>query len=273
MSNVSAQKSHRPGPIALTLAVIAALFLLAPLLAVIPISLTPNRFLSMPTDAISFRHYATLVENDAWRNAAFVSLHIALISSLLSVVLATLFSIGLWLARPLHATLIVGFVLMPMVVPPVVSAMVLYFFLTFLSSLQPWIGYDTIPGVILAHVVLNVPFAVVLMLVALAGVNRRIDLAARSLGASFIRRAFQIVLPNIRHALLGAVLTTFILSWDETAVMLFITSVEAVTLPRLMWMGLRDNIDPAVAAASVIFVLLTVAALVARRLFVRPAHN
>lgn len=269
MADTNDRRSHRPGPIAIALALLAALFLLAPLIAVVPISLTPNRFLSMPTDAISLRHYATLFTDPAWRDAALVSLRIATLASVISVALAATFSIGLWLARPKRAALIVGFVLMPMVVPPVVSAMVLYFLLTFLSRIQPFVGYDTEAGVVLAHVVLNVPFAVVLMLVALSGVDRRIDLAARSMGATFTMRAFRIVLPNVRHAFAGALLTTFVLSRDETAVTLFVTSVDAVTLPRLMWMGLRDNIDPAVAAASVVLTLLTVTALVAQRLFLR----
>lgn len=269
----ASRRSHLPGPVALTLAVVIAIFLLAPLFAVVPISLTPARFLSMPTKALSFRHYETLFTDPAWRSAASVSLRVAAASSVISVGLAALFTVGLWLARPRHGMLLVGFVLMPMVVPPVVSAMVLYFLLTFLSGLQPWIGYDTEPGLVLAHVVLNVPFAVVLFLVALAGVDRRIDLAARGLGASLARRAFQIVMPNLRHAVAGALVMTFVLSWDETAVTLFVTSVDAVTLPRLMWMGLRDNIDPAVASASVVLSLLTVTALVGRSLFRRFAAS
>lgn len=268
---IASNRSHRPGAIAVALAVPIAIFLLAPLVAVIPISLTPARFLSMPTKAISFRHYETLVTDPAWRSAALVSLRVAAASAGLSVIFAALFSIGLWLARPRFGALLLGFVLMPMVVPPVVSAMVLYFLLTFLSGLQPWIAYDTEPGLVLAHVVMNTPFAVVLFLVALAGVDRRIDLAARGLGASLARRAFQIVLPNLRHVLAGALVMTFVLSWDETSVALFVTSVDAVTLPRLMWMGLRDNIDPAVAAASVVLTLLTVTALVGRSLVRRFA--
>ena len=61
----------------------------------------------------------------------------------------------------------------------------------------------------------------------------------------------------------------FVLSWEEIGVTLFITSVNAVTLPRMMWMGLRDNIDPAVAAISVVLILATVAVLTARGLLTR----
>lgn len=260
-------RSYRPGPAAVAFASLIAVFLVAPLIAVVPISLTPYRFLSMPTTHWSLRHYATLVTDPAWRDATLVSVRIALASSVLSVALATLFGLGVWLIRPRCAGLLVGFVLLPMVVPPVVSAMVLYFLLTALSRVQDVVGFDTEPGVVLAHVVLNVPFAVVMVLVALAGIDRRIDLAARSFGASLCQRAFLVILPNIRFALGGAWVMCFVLSWDETAVTLFITSIHAVTLPRLMWMGLRDNIDPAVAAVSVILTLVTTTFLAGRSLW------
>ncbi|TIQ16345.1 MAG: ABC transporter permease, partial [Mesorhizobium sp.] len=58
-------------------------------------------------------------------------------------------------------------------------------------------------------------------------------------------------------------------SWEEIGVTLFITSVNAITLPRLMWMGLRDNIDPAIAALSVILIIITVLVLAARSAVIR----
>ena len=101
-------------------------------------------------------------------------------------------------------------------------------------------------------------------LVALSQVDRRIDLAARGLGASVAQRAFKVILPNIRFGIVTALLLSFVLSWEEIGVTLFVSSVNAVTLPRLMWMGLRDNIDPAIAAISVLLILVTVTVLLAR---------
>jgi putative spermidine/putrescine transport system permease protein len=98
----------------------------------------------------------------------------------------------------------------------------------------------------------------------LSQVDRRIDLAARGLGASVAQRAFQVILPNIRFGVVTALLLSFVLSWDEIGVTLFVSSVNAVTLPRLMWMGLRDNIDPAIASISVLLILATVTVLLTR---------
>jgi putative spermidine/putrescine transport system permease protein len=105
------------------------------------------------------------------------------------------------------------------------------------------------------------PFAVILIFVALSQVDRRIDMAARGMGASLRRRILSIIVPNIRFGLVSALFLTFILSWEEIGVTLFITSVQAITLPRLVWMGLRDNVDPAVAAVSVLLIVATILAL------------
>ena len=259
----------RPSPVALLLAGVVAVFLLSPLLAVVPISLTPTRFLSMPTGALSLIHYHDLISNPDWGQSIVLSLRIGVVTSVIATSLALVFALGIWMFQPFLSGLLVGFVLLPMIVPPIVSAMILYFFLTSLSQVSGAIGYDTWIGVALAHVVMTAPFAVVLILVALAQVDRRIDLAARGLGASVFQRAFKIILPNIRFGVLTAALMTFVLSWEEIAVTLFITSVNAITLPRMMWMGVHDNIDPAIAAISVALIVITTIALVARMMLQR----
>lgn len=200
--------ASRPGPVALVLGALVALFLLMPLLAVVPISFTPARFLSMPKDTLSLVHYRALLENPAWMDSFLLSLRIGVVSSVVATALATAFSLGIWMVRPRFTALLVGFVLLPMIVPPVVSAMTLYFLLTSLSQVSDTVGYDSWLGVVLAHVVMIVPFAVVMILVALAGVDRRIDLAARGFGASVARRAFHVILPNIKFGILTALLLT-----------------------------------------------------------------
>lgn len=256
--------SYRPGPVALFVGLLVAIFLLMPLLAVVPVSFTPFRMLSMPHGAWSLRHYRELIDDPRWIASILLSLRIGLVAAAVSTVLALAFGLGAWMFRPRFAPVLVGFVLLPMIVPPVVSGITLYFLLTSLSKVSRAIGYDTWVGVALAHVVMIVPFATVLVLVALSQVDRRIDLAARGLGASVWERAVKIIIPNIKFGILAAFLLSFILSWDEIGVTLFITSVNAITLPRLMWEGLRDNVDPAIASLSVILILITVSVLTIR---------
>jgi putative spermidine/putrescine transport system permease protein len=254
----------RPRPIALMSAGLVAAFLLMPLLAIGPISLTPARFLTMPHGQLSLTHYRDLIDNPDWANSMLLSLRIGVASSAIATLLAAAFAVGVWMFPPRFVSLMLGVVLLPMVAPPIVSAMILYFFLTGLSRMSAAIGYDTWFGGTIAHVVMIVPFAVVLILVELSQLDRRVDLAAQGLGASVPQRIFRIILPNIRFGVVAAALLAFILSWDEIGVTLFITSVNAITLPRLMWMGVHDNVDPAVAAISVVLILITTAVLILR---------
>jgi putative spermidine/putrescine transport system permease protein len=257
----------KPTPIAVFLAFAVALFLLLPLIAVVPVSFTPARFLSMPTDVWSLRHYQALLDNPAWLQSIWLSLRIGILSSVIATLLALMFSLGIWMFRPWFGSLLFGFVLLPMVAPPVVSAITLYFFLTTLSKVNDVVAYDTWVGVAIAHAVMIAPFAVVMVTVALAQVDRRIDLAARGFGASVSQRVFKVILPNIKFGIFTAFFLSFVLSWEEIGVTLFITSVDAVTLPRMMWMGLRDNIDPAIAAISVILIGIVITVILVKTAF------
>ncbi len=263
----------RPGLLATLIAALIAVFLLMPLIAVIPVSFTPNRFLSLPEGEWSLRHYQALWDNPAWLRGFGLSIGIGVVSALLATSLALFFSLGIWIARPRYTGLWMGIALLPMVAPPVVSALTLYFFLITLSKFNGFIAYDTWAGVALAHSVMIAPYAVVLITVALSQVDRRIDLAARGMGAGLTRRIRSIILPNIRFGVLSALLLTFVLSWEEIGVTLFITSVKAVTLPRLMWMGLRDNIDPAIAAISVILIAIVVLVIIAKAIIERRVRS
>jgi putative spermidine/putrescine transport system permease protein len=255
---------EKPSAITLILAALVAIFLLMPLIAVVPVSFTPARFLSMPNGNWSLRHYMALIENPAWLEATWLSIRIAVLSSAISTALALAFALGMWMYRPVMPGLYFGFVLLPMVAPPVVSAITIYFFLTSLSKMNDLVGYDTVFGVAIAHAVMIAPFAVVLITVALSQVDRRIDLAARGFGASMSQRVFRVILPNIKFGVFTAAFLAFVLSWEEIGVTLFITSVNAVTLPRMMWMGLRDNIDPAIAAISVVLIGLVIIVIVGK---------
>jgi putative spermidine/putrescine transport system permease protein len=254
---------YRPGPCALIFTAVVILFLIAPLVAVVPTSFTSSSYLSMPTGEWSLRHYRALVDDPQWRQSALLSFSIGVVSSVLATLLAAAFALGLWFQKPRFSAALIGFVMLPMIVPPVVSAITLYFLLTSISKVSAALGYDTWSGVALAHIVMIAPFAVILMMVALSQVDRRMDMAARGMGASLWQRITLIIVPNVRFGIISALFLCFVLSWEEIGVTLFITSVDAITLPRLIWMGLRDNVDPAVAAVSVLLITGTIVVLAA----------
>lgn len=258
----------RPGLLAIILAIVVGVFMLMPLLAVVPVSFTPKRYLSLPHGDLSLRHYRTLIEDPDWIHGIWLSLRVGVLSAGFATALATFFSLGIWMFKPRFAGLLMGVALLPMVAPPVVSALTLYFFLISLTKINDVVAYDTLFGVALAHSVMIMPFAVVLVSVSLAQVDRRMDLAARAMGAGLGTRVFRVILPNIKFGVIASFFLTFVLSWEEIAVTIFITSVNAVTLPRLMWQGLRDNIDPAIAAISVVLIIIVATVVIARAVIV-----
>ena len=266
---------YRPGAFTLISSILIIVFLIAPLFAVVPTSFTPSNYLSLPSGEWSLRHYQTLIDDPRWRDSVLLSASVGFASSLLATLLATAFALGLWLQKPWFSAALIGYVVLPMIVPPVVSAVTLYFLLTSISKVSAAVGYDTWAGVVLAHTIMIAPFAVILILVALSQLDRRIDMAARGMGASLWQRIRLIIVPNLRFGIITAFFLCFVLSWEEIGVTLFITSVNAITLPRLVWMGLRDNVDPAVAAVSVLLIAVTLIILAGvifgRELRSRPA--
>ena len=106
-----------PGLAAKLLASLVALFLLMPLIAVVPVSFTSRRYLSLPDGEWSWRHYISLFEDPDWGNSLLTSIQVGVLASLLAVLLAAAFCIGLWMLRPRFAGLMTGFVLLPMVAP------------------------------------------------------------------------------------------------------------------------------------------------------------
>ncbi len=133
--------ASRPGLIATLLAILIAIFLMMPLLAVVPVSFTPKRFLSIPTDELSLRHYRALVENPAWAGGIWLSIRIGMTSASIATALGAMFSLGIWMLRPRFAGMLMGIALLPMVAPPVVSALTLYFFLITIGQFNTVVAF------------------------------------------------------------------------------------------------------------------------------------
>lgn len=236
----------------LTLGWLVIGFLLAPMLISFPLSLTPTRYLSMPDGEVSLRHYATLIDDPAWRSAIRDSLVIAIGAMTLAVGFGASAAIGLWQLGPGRIVRLIGILpLLPLIVPPVVSALAL-------SRLAVRVGmFDTYTAVIIAHAVLGIPFVFLTVSASLEGLDKRMVQAARSLGASPLQALLSVVLPNIRTGLMTGALFAFFTSWDEVVVTLFVSSRNVFTLPRKIWADIRDNIDPSVAAISALMILAT----------------
>ncbi len=241
----------------------ALLFLVAPIFVVVPVSLTPTSYLAFPTGALSLRHYAELATNPDWYRSLGQSFVIAVIATVLATALGTAAAIGAGKlgGRPAYAARVLA--LLPLLVPPVVSALALY---------RGWVVlglFDSWSGAILAHAILAVPYVFVTVSAALSRLDASIEMAARSLGAGWGTAQRRAVLPNLKSGIFAGALFAFVTSWDELVVTLFITSRDIFTLPRRMWDGIRENISPAVAAVAVVLFLFSLLCLALMRLLER----
>lgn len=234
------------------------LYLLLPLLVVAPISLTPKRFLIMPEDELSLRHYVNFLTNEKWTDAIGQSLVIAVSATTIAVVTGTLAAIGLWRLASRFGEALRAFVLLPIIVPPIVSGLAFFRVFVDLGLL------DTMVGVILAHSVLAAPFVVITVSTSLAGFDLKLEQAARNLGATVGQSLRLVILPNIVPGVASGAVFAFILSWDEIVVTLFVSKLNVFTLPRRMWDGIRDQADPTIAACATTLILLTVAGVLVR---------
>ena len=223
------------------------LFLVTPALIAIPVSLTPKRFLSMPGGELSLRHFEKLFTSPEWMSSFFQSAVIGLATSFLATVLGTLCAIGLWRVSSKYSEVVRAFLLLPLIIPQIISAMAFY---------RLWIPMgllDSYAGLIIAHTILAAPMVLITVSASLANFDPKLEQASKNLGASNWTTMRRVILPSVRPGVYAGALFAFILSWDEIVVTLFISKFNVYTLPRRMWNGIRENTDPTVAAACLLY--------------------
>lgn len=231
-------------------------FLLLPLIVIVPLSLTPTSYLSFPTDELSLRHYEALLTDPKWMGSAADSLIVAALSAIVCTLLSVAMASGLWLMNSRWTPVYVAIALLPIVAPQVVSAMILYYLEARLGIL------DSYAGLVVGHCIVALPYAVISMLVAFSRLNRSLERASRSLGAGSWVTLRRVLLPNVKSGIFGAAFLSFVISWDEVAVTLFISGLNVMTLPKRIWDGLRFDINPVIASVSVIMIIVTTAVLI-----------
>ena len=248
-------------------AIFLLVFLVAPALVALPVSLTPKRFLSMPTDTLSLRHFEKLFTSPEWISSFVQSATIALTSAAFATVLGTLCAIGLWRISSRAGEVVLAFLLLPLVIPPIISAMAFYLLFVPLGLIDSYLG------LMLAHTVLAAPLVLITVSASLAGFDPRLEQASRNLGASSMTTLLRVILPSIRPGVLAGAVFAFIASWDEIVVTLFLSKFNVYTLPRRMWNGIRENTDPTVAAAAVVLIGITIIAFLIWALVQRRART
>jgi putative spermidine/putrescine transport system permease protein len=230
--------------------------LVIPIIAIIPISFTSDTMLTYPMPGVSLRWYREFFNAVMWTLSMKNSFIIAGATTALATALGTLAALGLTMTNLPFKGLITGIMIMPMVVPIVITAVGIYFFFAQLGLA------NTHFGMILAHTALASPFVVITVTATLQGFNRNQMRAGASLGAAPATVFFKITLPQILPGVISGALFAFVTSFDEVVVALFIAGPEQYTLPRQMFAGIREKYNPTIAAVATMMIVVSVLLLV-----------
>ncbi|TDV34414.1 putative spermidine/putrescine transport system permease protein [Paraburkholderia caballeronis] len=228
-------------------------FLIAPIIAIVPLSFNSGSYFSYPMDGFSLRWYAQAFGSQNWQHAFANSIGIGAAATLISTGLGTLAALGLARADfPLRG-LVMPLLISPMIIPIVVVAA--GFYLVF----APLGLVDSYAGVVLAHAALGTPFVVITVTASLLSFDRSLLRAAAGLGASQWTVFRRVTLPLILPAVATGSIFAFATSFDEVIVILFIGGPAQQTVPRRMWSGIRDQIDPSILAVATVLIVFAVA--------------
>ena len=239
------------------LAAIIMLLLVIPTLIVIPMSFSDSQYLEFPPSNWSVRWYDVYIESPKWMRATVTSLQVGILTMLLATPLGTMAAYALFVSGPRAARAIFMFLITPMIVPVILIAIG-----TFYAFAQVGLN-NTITGLVLAHTVLAAPLVMIVITAALRTYDLNQERVARSLGATRLKAFFVITLPQIKFSVVTAFLLSFLTSFDEVIVAIFVSGGSNATLTKHMFAALRDFIDPTIAAISTIMIVISTTLLLA----------
>ncbi|BBB28396.1 ABC transporter permease [Neptunomonas japonica] len=233
-------------------------FLMIPILVIIPLSFNAEPYftftegmLTFDPDAYSLKWYAEIFNDDKWLLAIKNSFFIGLCATILATFLGTFAAIGLSNPVMPFQRLIMAMLLSPMIVPLIITAAGMYFFYTQLGLSGSYLG------VIIAHAALGTPFVIITVNASLSGFDYSLMRASLGLGAPPVYTFFKIIMPLIRPGVISGALFAFVTSFDEVVVILFLAGPEQRTIPRQMFSGLREQINPTILAVAVLLVVIS----------------
>lgn len=255
---------HKLGAYALKFGAWAVLFfLILPILVIIPLSFNAEPFFSftkgmilLQPSAYSLRWYDEIVTNANWLLAIKNSFIIGFFATILATVLGTLAAVGLSSQNMPYKRVIMALLLSPMIVPLIITAAGMFFFYTKFNLAGSY------AGLVIAHAALGVPFVIITVTATLSSFDRSLYFAGLSMGSSPLKTFFDVVMPLIRPGVISGAMFAFVTSFDEVVVVIFLAGPGQRTIPRQMFSGLREQINPTILAVATLLILVSVAFLI-----------
>jgi putative spermidine/putrescine transport system permease protein len=231
--------------------VVACALLIVPIVIVIVLAFGHQGYLKFPPDSYSLRWFEAFFGDPRWRRALWSSVIIALIACVIATALGFFAAYALVRSRMWAKKLILSFMLMPIIVPHVITAIAMYFLAGQLGLVGNvfWIG--------LCHAVIALPIVLLILLSTLQGVDVNLERAALSLGSSRTGVFLRVVIPLAWPGITSAALFAFLASFDELIISLFLAGVRSQTLPVRIWNSLHLEVEPIIAAVSAFLIGVT----------------
>ena len=245
------QVTHRDRLWLYVVAAIIMLLLVIPTFIVIPMSSSDSQYLEFPPSNWSVRWYDEYFGSSKWMRATVTSFQIGVLTMLVATPLGTAAAYALFVSGHRAARAVFMFLITPMIVPVILIAIGAFYAFGRVGL------NNTVTGLVLAHTVLAAPLVMIAITSALRSYDLNQELVARSLGASRLRAFFLITLPQIKFSVVTAALLSFLTSFDEVIIAIFVSGGVNATLTKHMFAALRDYIDPTIAAISTIMVLVS----------------
>ena len=242
--------------------------LIVPSLIVIPMSFSESQYLEFPPKSFSLRWYENYffswkVENgfNDWMAATWTSIKVAILTILVATPIGTMAAYGLINSNSRLRSILFPIMISPMMVPVILVAIGLFYFFVQFKMV------NSIPGLVLGHSLVAMPLVLIIILSALKNYDMNQEKVARSLGATRLRAFMEITLPQIKFSIISASLIAFLTSFDEVIISLFVSGGDNSTITRSMFLALRDQIDPTIAAISTILIIISSGLLLISQIF------
>ena len=245
------QVTHRDRLWLYVVAAIIMLLLVIPIFIVIPMSFSDSQYLEFPPSNWSVRWYDEYFGSSKWMRATVTSFQIGVLTMLVATPLGTAAAYALFVSGHRAARAVFMFLITPMIVPVILIAIGAFYAFGRVGL------NNTITGLVLAHTVLAAPLVMIVITASLRTYDLNQELVARSLGASRLKAFFAITLPQIKFSVVTAALLSFLTSFDEVIIAIFVSGGVNATLTKHMFAALRDYIDPTIAAISTVMVLVS----------------
>lgn len=232
--------------------VLTLAFLVLPTLLVVPMSFSPSTYMRFPPAGFSVRWYVAYFTDPSWIDATLFSIQVGLMATAVSVVAGTMAALALVRGRVPGRDAVTSLLLAPLIVPHVVVAIAVYLQLSPLGLLGTRLAF------VLIHASLAVPYVILVVTAALQRVPATYEMAGLNLGGSQIFCFRNITFPLIAPSVAAGAIFAFLASFDETVVSFFISGVSHKTVTRKLMEDIEFNLSPLIAAASTVFVAVSV---------------